>query len=306
MDNNVNTLSSTNEETLSHHQSLSTETTQAPMMTNYVSSISSSTTTYLVPSVYPPFSTQSPHQSSTTNSGIDPISSYQIPTYTPPSLLTNTNTESQCLASQSNFTGTYQLPPTSYNNPPNDVIPEQTSAILPPQSNPQHPIYCSDGIIYPGELSSSNYNNVINNDDDEQDVVLSNELVDVYNNLGIVGKLLAGGSLVTIRFLQMFRNISETLVDALGIARPKYEEEIRAYEEMKQEEQQRQEEIRQLYAGWKPNMPPVPPPPQIPSNYFPNNQPCMSSDNISPPPISPPMNTISNFVTDSQANLPNP
>lgn len=120
----------------------------------------------------------------------------------------------------------------------------------------------------------------------------------MYNHLGIVGKILAGGSLVTIRFLQMFRNMSETLVDALGIAQPKYEAQICAYEEMKQEEQQRQNEIRQMYAGWTPN---VPPPPQIPSNYFPNNQPVISYDNINPSPPPP----ISSFANDSSVNAPN-
>ena len=117
----------------------------------------------------------------------------------------------------------------------------------------------------------------------------------------------------------MFRNISETLVDALGIAQPKYQQELQAYEEMKQEEQRREAEREQLYAGWKPNVPSsLPLPPQIPPSYLPpsyhhhNQQPEMSSDNIqsSASPILPPsppttMTSNSSFVTDSTVNLPN-
>ena len=121
----------------------------------------------------------------------------------------------------------------------------------------------------------------------------------------------------------MFRNISETLVDALGIAQPKYQQELQAYEEMKQEEQRREAEREQLYAGWKPNVPSsLPLPPQIPPSYLPPNyhhhnqqqqQPEMSSDNIQssaspilpPPPPPTTMNSNSSFVTDSTVNLPN-
>ncbi|KAJ6217700.1 hypothetical protein RDWZM_008857 [Blomia tropicalis] len=62
------------------------------------------------------------------------------------------------------------------------------------------PIYCSDGIIYPGEPNQTKIETV--NQSDDQTVALSNDLVEVYQNLGLLGKLLAGGSLVTMRFLQ--------------------------------------------------------------------------------------------------------
>lgn len=124
-----------------------------------------------------------------------------------------------------------------------------------------------------------------------------------------MGRILTGGSLVTIRFIQMFRNLSETLVDALGIARPKYEAEINAYTEMKQEEQQHQAEIQQMYGTWRPT--------NDPSNAF-NQQPIISMNseiipqvpsNIQPTPTTPtlpPPPPPSNVNINYQISAPKP
>ncbi|KAI2805654.1 hypothetical protein BLOT_004654 [Blomia tropicalis] len=117
------------------------------------------------------------------------------------------------------------------------------------------PIYCSDGIIYPGEPNQTKIETV--NQSDDQTVALSNDLVEVYQNLGLLGKLLAGGSLVTMRFLQAFRTLGESVVDVLGINRPRYEYEVNMYKQMQEQEKQRNQKLDQLYSTWQPGSSPV-------------------------------------------------
>ena len=86
----------------------------------------------------------------------------------------------------------------------------------------------------------------------------------------------------------MFRTWSETLVDALGIAKPKYEAEIRAYEEMKHEHQQNQHEVQQLYATWKPPLE------TTMSQYQPPSQPPIMTSPSIPGMVPPPPSSVLN------------
>ncbi|KAF7495904.1 hypothetical protein SSS_00496 [Sarcoptes scabiei] len=168
------------------------------------------------------------------------------------------------LSSRANETLTPSLPTSSfYPIPPNS--PENLTQTIVSKIDLQnstsmhlnHPsqqsfVCCSDGQINLSELTKGNDPNETCDAEDNQ-IALSSDLIDVYNNLGIVGKILTGGSLVTIRFLRIFRELSESLVDALGIANPKYAAEIKAYEEMQKSEEEHHREIDRQYATWKPN-----------------------------------------------------
>lgn len=89
--------------------------------------------------------------------------------------------------------------------------------------------------------------------------------------MGIFGKILNSGSLATIKFLQgeqilqikieiklnliflVCRYFGDSFADALGITTPKYEYEIRMYNEMVEQAQKEKKEIEEQYATWKPD-----------------------------------------------------
>lgn len=77
---------------------------------------------------------------------------------------------------------------------------------------PDKPIYFSDGTLYQSELNNLPSTSAISNSnagnastglsDDQLMVTVPDNLLEIYNNLGLIGKLLTGGSLVTIKFIQ--------------------------------------------------------------------------------------------------------
>lgn len=92
--------------------------------------------------------------------------------------------------------------------------PSFSGALQPPQQVPQpeKPIYFSDGTLYPSQLNNppptstsaitSTSNGEGNAEGGGMAVALPDNLLEIYNNLGLIGKLLTGGSLVTIKFIQ--------------------------------------------------------------------------------------------------------
>jgi len=157
-------------------------------------------------------------------------------------------------------------------------LPSQLPQLLPPppQQQPEQAIYFSDGVMYPSQLNpppSSPSTNIVSDPSSqnalEQTVALPDNLLEVYNNLGLVGKLLTSGSILTIRFLQSFRTLGESLVDVLGITKPKYDYEYNLARQMQEAEVQREQKLNELYAGWQQGpsgaqQSPPQPPPQVP------------------------------------------
>lgn len=155
------------------------------------------------------------------------------------------------------------------------------------------PIYCSDGIIYPGEPNQTKIETV--NQSDDQTVALSNDLVEVtifinYNYYFIfpiyciIGISKSGIAWKTIGwwftchheiltrycclksidqaysiifYFKAFRTLGESVVDVLGINRPRYEYEVNMYKQMQEQEKQRNQKLDQLYSTWQPGSSPV-------------------------------------------------
>ncbi|KAH9399098.1 hypothetical protein TYRP_018000 [Tyrophagus putrescentiae] len=173
--------------------------------------------------------------------------------------------------------------------------PSFSGALQPPQQVPQpeKPIYFSDGTLYPSQLnnppptstSAITSQGVAEDGGGEMAVALPDNLLEIYNNLGLIGKLLTGGSLVTIKFIQAFRTFGESFVNVLGITKPKYEYELNLARQMQEAEAARVAKLDQLYSSWQQPQAQAHPPAQSSSSSY--GMPSQSSPAIPPPPITP-------------------
>lgn len=187
----------------------------------------------------------------------------------------NSNQQASFEASQNSpsFSGALQPPP-----------PQQV-----PQ--PEKPIYFSDGTLYPSQLNNppltstsaitSTSNGEGNAEGGGMAVALPDNLLEIYNNLGLIGKLLTGGSLVTIKFIQAFRTFGESFVNVLGITKPKYEYELNLARQMQEAEAARVAKLDQLYSSWQQPQAQAHPAQSSSSSY---GMPSQSSPAIPPPP----------------------